>query len=75
MLTAALCKISGAVLSPEQKQSVHAAVRSYQLDQLMSIANAIAPTKPEEVQIVAWLQTEIVKIAKQLPETAEKTNG
>ena len=47
---------------------VHDALRSYGTDLLMNLAHAIAPTSDAEIQAVAWLRQELVRVAKQISE-------
>lgn len=47
---------------------VHAALRSYAVDLLLSLANAIQPSNDAETQAVLWLRDQIVRVAAQIPE-------
>lgn len=54
---------------PASRQAaIHAQVRNYGVELLMSIANAIQPTKEDEYAAVSWLKNEVAKIAAQIPE-------
>jgi hypothetical protein len=46
----------------------HAVIRSYAVDLLVNLANAIQPTKPEELLAVDWLKKEIIQVAAQIPQ-------
>ena len=50
----------------------HAVIRSYAVDLLMNLANAIVPTSQPEIAIVDWLKKEIIQIAAQIPEARGK---
>lgn len=46
----------------------HALVREYGVNLLAHVAQAIAPTTPEETAVVEWLQKRLIEVAKQIPQ-------
>ncbi len=43
-------------------------LRSYMVEFVMSLAGAIDPSSPDEMEIVQWLRKELLKVAKQIGE-------
>jgi hypothetical protein len=52
-------------------EKIYAEVYGLLVDQLLSVANALAPEGEDEVQITNWLQTKLASIAEQLPKPTE----
>lgn len=53
--------------SPAFPTFVHGLIRSYAVDMLLSIAQAMQPSDESEAKAVAWLRGELVKIAQGIP--------
>ena len=53
---------------PDLEMLAHAAIRSYAIDLLMNLSQAIQPLSQDEIAVVAWLKQEVIKIAAQIPE-------
>ena len=47
---------------------VHGLVRDYGQNLLLSLAQALSPSTPEEIAVVKWLHERLVINAKQIPE-------
>jgi hypothetical protein len=54
-------------------EKIYAEVYGLLVDQLLSVANALAPEGEDEVRITGWLQTKLASIAEQLPKPKELT--
>lgn len=60
---------------PQLYEKIYAEVRALLVDQLMSVANALAPEAEDEVRIVNWLQSRLAGLAEQLPKTTERSES
>jgi hypothetical protein len=56
---------------PHLYEKIYAEVHGLLVDQLLSVANALAPEGDDEVRITNWLQTKLASIAEQLPKPTE----
>ena len=64
-----LSEIAALVRGAPDEPQAEAAMRSYAVEFVMSLAGAIDATTPAEIEIVQWLKRELLKIAKQIGET------
>ncbi len=66
-IVAEIVKAKGASDMAAFQSHTHAQVQRYGQELLLNLANALAPTSPEEQAVVAWLQQKLVEQAKQIP--------